>query len=173
MDHAYGIRRAKAAAKSSTCISSHYGAEIINPITKASIASGYNGVPRGKEHCSDKGWCFKRDILGYTHFQNSVKDWAGLSYCLCTHAEVNAISQAGDRAWGCILYLWGERDNGVPIIPQPCFSCTKLIINAGIQTAVIEASPDHYVEINMSALYDKYVVEMTDYANLNKGNGDL
>jgi len=171
VDHAYGIRRAKGTAASSTCISSHYGAEIIDPVTKRPVGSGFNGVPRGMEHCNDKKWCFKQE-LGFTHFQEGVGQWAGLSYCLCTHAEVNAIAQAGDRAWGCWMYLWGERANGVRILPQPCFTCTKMIINAGITDVIVESTPGIYIKINPIALYHKYVKEMVDYADLNKGNSE-
>lgn len=169
VSHAYGIARAKASAQFSTCLSSHYGAEIIDPVSKRSVASGFNGAPRGKDHCTDKGYCFKRDVLGYNHFQEDVADWAGLIYCCCNHDTTNAIISAGERAWGCYMYLWGERANGVKIIPKPCFACTKIILNAGIEKLIIEGSPGNYIEINPSALYDEYIKEMAQkYENINE-----
>lgn len=44
--------------------------------------------------------------------------------CSCRHAEVNAITNAGEDVWGCWLFGW----HGVP-----CEPCAGTIINAGIK----------------------------------------
>jgi len=155
--HSYGIELAKQTAQFSTCLSSKYGAVIIDPKTKYMIASGRNGAPRNKEHCNDIGYCLKRE-LGYDHFGSNVKEWQGMQYCRCSHAEINALIQAGKDAYGCIMYLYGER-NGHPIIPKPCFQCTKALINAGVEKVIIRPNVD-YIEINTSVLYDKYITEI-------------
>jgi deoxycytidylate deaminase len=157
--HQFFIDIAKVCARQSTCISSHYGAVIVNPETRHVISTGFNGVPKGKEHCKDKDWCFKRQ-LGFDHFQNSIKDYAGIQYCLCSHAEVNALVQAGERSNNCVMYLYGER-NDAPFACQPCFQCTKLLINAGIAKVIIQL-PNTFVEIDPNGLYDRYVNEIAD-----------
>jgi dCMP deaminase len=153
MNHSYGIECAKDAASFSTCLSSHYGSAIINPVTKYLISSGRNGAPRGMDHCSDRGFCIKRE-LGYDHFVEDMREWAGMSYCICSHDLQNALIQAGERAYNCIAYLWGER-NGEPIIPIPCFTCTKLAINAGISLFVMKQN-DTFIELNPVDVYKNY-----------------
>jgi len=149
----YGIEQAKLTASFSTCLSTHYGAVIIDPDT-GFITTGRNGSPRGMEHCTDRGWCIKRE-LGYDHFQQDMKEWIGMdSYCTCSHAEQNALIQAGTRAKDCIMFLYGER-NDAPIIPSPCFTCIKLIINAGIKSIIIRPNIE-YIEIDPIKLYKHY-----------------
>ena len=46
----YYLNIAKAIAQRSTCLRRQYGAVIVK--NKEIIATGYNGVPRGSEHCS-------------------------------------------------------------------------------------------------------------------------
>ncbi len=163
----YGMDEAIIQAKYSTCLSTHYGTAILDPNTGHVIATGRNGVPKGKEHCTDRGWCVKRE-LGYDHFQQDMKEWAGISYCVCSHAEKNAIAQAGIRANNCIMFLYGER-NGEPITCQPCFDCTKLIINAGI-TSVIIRPATKFIEIDPLSLYDYY--ENVLLNKISEYNGD-
>lgn len=155
--HAYGIELAKQTAQFSTCLSSHYGSIILNPVTKYIVASGRNGAPRGKDHCNEIGYCLKREC-GYTHHDTNIEQQNGFMFCVCVHSEINALLQAGKEAYGCYLYLWGER-NGAPIIPTPCFQCTKAIINAGIEKVIIKPR-EKYIEIDPSILYDKYVTDI-------------
>jgi dCMP deaminase len=145
------------ASKYSTCLSTHYGDSLMDPLTGFIIATGHNGAPRGKEHCTDIGWCLKREI-GYDHFQKSVSDWVGMEHCRCLHSEISSIGQAGQRAYGSVMFLYGER-NGTPIVPQPCFSCVKLIINAGIKEVIIRPKTK-FISIDPSKLYDSYVEEL-------------
>lgn len=154
----YGIQEAILQSSFSTCLSTHYGCSILDPITGYIISVGRNGSPSGKEHCVDTGWCLKRE-LGYDHFQASSNDSKGMEYaCKCSHAEINALIKSGERARNCIMFLYGER-NGVPIVPQPCFSCTKLIINAGIKEVIIRPKTK-FISIDPIKLYDSYVEEL-------------
>jgi len=152
-----GMDEAILASKYSTCLSTHYGNALLDPLTGSVVAVGHNGAPKGKEHCTDIGWCLKKE-LGYDHFQNGVNNWGGLISCRCSHSDVNVIIQAGLRAKDCIMFLYGER-NGTPIVPQPCFSCVKLIINAGIKEVIIRPKTK-FISIDPSKLYDSYVEEL-------------
>ena len=93
------------------------------------IATGYNGAPRGIEHCGEReGGCL-REQLG-------VPSGEKHELCRALHAEQNAIIQAatlGQSVEGATIY----------ITHQPCVICAKMIINAGIQRIVVrEGYPD-------------------------------
>ncbi|NLF45827.1 MAG: cytidine deaminase, partial [Syntrophomonadaceae bacterium] len=80
------------------------------------IATGYNGAPRGIQHCLEAG-CL-REKMGIP---------SGERYELCrgVHAEQNAIINAayyGVSTKGAVLYCTN----------QPCLICARMIINAGI-----------------------------------------
>jgi dCMP deaminase len=156
VSHSFFYEVAKVCAAQSTCLSSHYGAVIVDA-NHHIISTGFNGAPKGKEHCTDKGWCLKRSF-GYDHFQTSVKDWAGMSICNCVHTETNAIVNATAPVGGSTMYLYGER-NGFPIVVKPCFLCCKMLINAGIQKVIIKSN-NTFIEINMDELYEAYIQEI-------------
>ena len=96
------------AATRSTCPRKHVGAVIVRD--KAILSTGYNGSIRGAAHCTEVG-CLMEN-----------------SHCVRTvHAEANALVQAarhGTRLEGSEIY----------VTASPCFSCFKLIVNAGIRT---------------------------------------
>jgi dCMP deaminase len=95
-------------ATRSTCPRKHVGAVIVRD--KTILSTGYNGSIRGASHCDDVG-CLMQD-----------------GHCVRTvHAEANALVQAarnGVRLESSEIY----------VTASPCFSCFKLIANAGIQT---------------------------------------
>src|SRR5262245_17178211 len=95
------------AATRSTCDRKHVGAVIVRD--KTILSTGYNGSIRGLPHCDDVGHLMEND------------------HCVATvHAEANAIIQAaknGVRIEGSELYTTAS----------PCWSCFKLIANAGIR----------------------------------------
>jgi len=149
-------------AARSTCLRRRYAAVIVDPKTKHIISTGINGAPSGKEHCTEKKWCLREEL----------KIPSGKDYLLCKsiHAEANAILRAGQRdTLGSHMYLsWLEVSTGLPITkPLPCFQCTKMIINAGIDR-VFMYNGKNVIEVDIHALYDKYVQDL-----FNKGNGDL
>jgi dCMP deaminase len=89
---------------------------------KQVVATGYNGSPSGSAHCTTQGYCYP-----------------GLSSCdasktlpsRAVHAEANAIAQAakhGISTEGASIYVTLE----------PCLSCLKLIISAGIKEIFYE-----------------------------------
>lgn len=104
------------------------GAVIVK--NKRILATGYNGAPAGIRSCKDKGICIRRErnIPSGTHHE----------VCYAVHAEQNAIVQAakmGVSIDGATLYC----------THQPCSSCTKIIINAGIKKIIYkEGYPDEF-----------------------------
>ncbi len=106
--HEYFMGIARQAATRSTCDRKHVGAVIVRD--KTILSTGYNGSIRGMPHCDDVGHVMEN------------------GHCVATvHAEANAIIQAaknGVRIDGADLYTTAS----------PCWSCFKLIANAGIRT---------------------------------------
>jgi dCMP deaminase len=86
------------------------------------VSTGYNGTPRGVRNCIDGG-C--RRCAG------DAPSGAGLSECICCHAEENAMTQAachGIALKGATIYC----------TLSPCLMCARMIINAGITEVVYE-----------------------------------
>lgn len=116
----YFLMLAKLAATRSTCLAFPVGAVIVKD--RQVLATGYNGSPSGTAHCTAQGYCYP-----------------GLSSCdasktmpsRAVHAEANAIAQAakhGISTHNAIIYVTLE----------PCLSCLKLIISAGIKEVFYE-----------------------------------
>jgi dCMP deaminase len=114
----YFMAIARAVATRATCSRRSVGAVIVKD--KRILATGYNGAPIGMRHCDHTGGADMRD----GHCARS------------THAEQNALVQAarhGISIAGGTIYC---TDN-------PCLTCAKLLINAGITRVVYEAAyPD-------------------------------
>ena len=109
-----------------TCPRLQVGAVIVRD--RRILATGYNGAPRGLPHCPPNGdktdW--PRGCLISGHCARSL------------HAEQNALLQAamiGIACQGATMY----------VTHQPCNSCAKMIINAGIvQVAYQGEYPDAF-----------------------------
>jgi dCMP deaminase len=96
-------------AMRSTCSRAHVGVVIARD--GRILTTGYNGAPRGMEHCSHTG----------------SEDPCTVS----VHAEANAISYAG--RFGITL------DNSELYSTYlPCLSCAQLIINVGINKIFVK-----------------------------------
>lgn len=106
----YFMDIATAVATRATCDRLHVGAVIVKG--RAILSTGYNGSIRGLGHCDDLG-----HLMEDNHCVRTV------------HAEANAIAHAarnGTSVLGATLY----------VTAKPCFSCFKLIVNAGIVEVV-------------------------------------
>lgn len=106
-------------AKRSTCLRRHVGAVIVKD--NQILATGYNGVPMGIQHCAQQGGCLRERM--------QVPSGQRHELCRGLHAEQNAIIQAavhGSSIRGGTLYC----------TTMPCIVCTKMIINAGIKKVV-------------------------------------
>jgi len=117
----YFINIAKIVGSRGTCDRGQIGCVITND--KRIISTGYAGSPVGLPHCDDVG-----------HEMHTVvhEDGHDSRHCIrTTHAEQNAIAQAarfGAALLGSTLYCKAT----------PCYSCAKMIINAGIKRVVCE-----------------------------------
>jgi dCMP deaminase len=103
----YFMNIAREVATRSTCDRKHVGAVLVRD--KCILATGYNGSIRGLPHCDEVG--------------HMMED----GHCVRTvHAEANSIVQAaknGVRIDGASIY----------VTASPCWSCFRLIANAGVQ----------------------------------------
>ncbi len=103
----YFMNIAREVATRSTCSRKHVGAVIVRD--KTILSTGYNGSVRGLAHCDDEG--------------HMMED----GHCVRTiHAEANAIIQAAKNGTGI-------EDATIYITASPCWSCFKMIANAGIR----------------------------------------
>jgi len=104
------MRIAGIVSERSTCSRLKVGAVLVKD--SRIIATGYNGAPRGLPHCDDVG----------CEMENEA--------CIRTvHAEANVVAFAarnGIQTDGAVLYT----------THAPCYSCAKLLVNAGIQKVV-------------------------------------
>jgi len=125
----------------STCYRRRYGAIIV--LNDEIIATGYNGAPRGRKNCLDRGVCMRDEL----------KIPSGERYELCrsVHAEANAIISAARRDMiGSTLYLAGRnaKDNSFFSDITSCSMCRRLIINAGIIRVVCRTGENEYTITN-------------------------
>ena len=121
----YFIQLAHQVAKRSTCLRRHVGSVIVRD--KHILATGYNGAPSGLEHC---------DVVGCLREKMGIPSGQRQEICRGLHAEQNAIIQAalhGVSTKGATIY----------VTHQPCITCAKMIINAGIVRVMCAGSyPD-------------------------------
>ena len=133
----YFMEVASVVAKRATCLRRSVGAVVVKD--KRILATGYNGAPTGLAHCAVVG-CL-RDKLGIPSGQR-------VEICRGLHAEQNALIQAaryGISLDGSTVYTTLE----------PCVTCAKMLVNAGIKRVVYEIqyvdqlSRDIFAEANM------------------------
>jgi dCMP deaminase len=118
--HEYFLMIAKLAASRSTCLAFPVGAVIVKD--RQVVATGYNGSPSGTVHCTAQGFCYP----GLSSCDAS-KDFPSRA----VHAEANAIAQAAKHGI--------STDGGsIYVTLEPCLSCLKLIIAAGIKEVFYE-----------------------------------
>ncbi len=113
-------------ATRATCPRRSVGAVIVRD--RRILATGYNGAPRGLSHCPHDG--DKNDWpLGCLRSGHCIRS---------LHAEQNALLQAamiGVPCAGATIY----------VTCQPCNSCAKMIINAGIERVIYQGDyPDDF-----------------------------
>jgi len=106
------MRIANIVSERSTCSRLKVGAVLVKD--SRIISTGYNGAPKGLPHCEDSGCEMENDS------------------CIRTvHAEANVIAFAAKNGIvtdGATLYT----------TTAPCYTCSKLLVNAGISKVVFE-----------------------------------
>lgn len=118
---AYFMALAKLAASRATCVSRACGCLIVRD--KQILSTGYVGSMPGVTHCIDEGECYRRSI--------GAADAGKYDFCRSIHAEANAVAlaaKAGVSLAGGTAYM----------TLFPCYSCTKLLVRAGIKEIVYE-----------------------------------
>lgn len=98
----------------STCLRRKVGAIIVKD--KRILTTGYNGAPRSLDHCEKVG-CLREKM--------DIPSGKNHELCRGLHAEQNAIIQAA-------LHGISIQDGILYCTEQPCITCAKMIINAGI-----------------------------------------
>ena len=121
----YFVEIAQQVATRSTCLRRQVGSVIVRD--KRILCTGYNGPPSGLAHCEETG-CL-REQLGIPSGQRQ-------EICRALHAEQNAIIQAA-------LHGVSTQGGTIYVTHQPCVTCAKMIINAGILRVVcLNGYPD-------------------------------
>ncbi|HPR17432.1 MAG TPA: cytidine/deoxycytidylate deaminase family protein [Candidatus Cloacimonadota bacterium] len=117
--HQYFMEMAYLAGTRSTCLRRKVGAIIV--VENQIVATGYNGSPKHVRHCGETG-CLRQKL--------NVPSGERHELCRGVHAEQNAVIQAainGSSIKGGALYCTN----------QPCVICSKILINAEINTIYI------------------------------------
>lgn len=114
----YFVEIARQVATRSTCLRRHVGAVIVRD--KRILSTGYNGAPRGLAHC---------DVVGCLREKMGIPSGQRQEICRGLHAEQNAIIQAA-------LHGVSIEGGTIYVTHQPCITCAKMIINAGIVRVV-------------------------------------
>lgn len=102
----------------STCLRRKVGAVAV--ADSRILATGYNGAPAGIRHCEDAG-CLRIKL--------NIPSGERLDLCYAVHAEQNVIIQAA-------LYGVSLKEATIYCTHKPCFTCAKMLVNAGIKKIV-------------------------------------
>ena len=154
----YYLDIAETVAERGTCLRRNFGAIIVN--NDQIISTGYVGAPRGRQNCSDLGYCTREKL--------NVPRGERYELCRSVHAEANAIIHA-DRAQMLhgTLYLVGKEMDGSYVRgANPCAMCKRMIINAGIQTVAVRDTKDTFRLIDVYEQWvkqDESLEEITGY----------
>jgi len=120
---------AELVASRSTCLRRNVGAVIVKD--RRILTTGYNGAPRGLKHC---------EVTGCLREQMGIPSGEKQELCRGLHAEQNAIIQAA-------MYGISIQNSYLYCTDQPCITCAKMIINAGITRIYYKNSyPDKLAE---------------------------
>ena len=128
----YFLEIADVVSKRSTCLRHNVGTVLVKD--KHILTTGYNGAPRKLKHCHEVGCIFNTNNIEFNKNNEPM--------CRGIHASQNAIIHAGLHGIsteGAILYS----------THQPCHSCAKIIINAGIIRVVFKNSYPDKTALNM------------------------
>lgn len=129
----YYMSLAVAVRNNANCWGSEVGAVLV--CNDRVISTGYNGTPARFLNCREGGClrCQERHLLdedpAYKSPHPEVMEGKALDICLCVHAEQNALLSAarhGIEVNESVLY----------VTHQPCFSCLKESIQAGVRQVV-------------------------------------
>jgi dCMP deaminase len=132
-DHYY-MQVARTVQTRANCYGTEVGAVLV--LHNRIVSTGYNGTPEGFPNCRDNGCerCLQREARDAGELDKVtdplfLTEGKHLDVCICVHAEANALLSAaryGTRIADSTLYAtW-----------QPCFTCLKESIQAGVRRVV-------------------------------------
>lgn len=127
--HDWALGIAEAVSTRTDCTRDRVGAVILDDNHRV-IATGYPGVASAARGCLE-GACPRGRLTPEELPHGSPYD-SGPGMCISTHAEVNAMLQAGSKLGGKTIY----------VTRQPCTSCMKMINNSGIRS-IVYRNPDN------------------------------
>jgi len=110
----YFLKMAFLVSERGTCARRKVGCVLVNSKNHV-LATGYNGVASGQEHCIDKP-CKGAEF----------KSGEGLDICRAIHAEQNALLQCKDVYDIETIYC----------TVSPCIHCIKLLLNTSVKHVV-------------------------------------
>jgi len=141
----YYLALAFTAARRANCRGRSVGAILVKG--DRVIATGYNGTPEGLPNCLDGGCLRCGD-------RSSFESGTAYDLCICVHAEANALLTAG---------RYGASTDGTTVYTtdQPCFSCSKELIQAGVEKVVFARAwgPDPRVADDYRRLQERLHAE--------------
>ncbi|MGN1154573.1 MAG: deoxycytidylate deaminase [Agathobacter sp.] len=143
----YYLDLADVVSQRGTCLRRRYGAVIVK--NDEVISTGYVGAPRGRQNCSDLGYCIRQKL--------NIPRGERYELCRSVHAEANAIISAErDKMIGSTLYLSGREVDTGEIISRSnsCSMCKRMVINAGIEKVVIRDTLEEYRVIDVQEWID-------------------
>lgn len=117
----YFLTMASLVSTMGTCSRRQVGCVLVNSKFHV-LATGYNGVPRGHTHCTDK------PCAG-----TGFKSGEGLDKCQAVHAEQNALLQCHDV----------EEIHTAFVTVSPCIHCVKLLLNTSCRRIVFSENYPH------------------------------
>lgn len=133
----YYLNIAEEVSKRGTCLRRNWGSVIVK--NDEIISTGYVGAPRGRENCSDLGYCIRQKM--------QIPRGERYELCRSVHSESNAIISAARKDMiGATLYLVGLEvsDNSYIKGASSCAMCKRLIINAGIEKVIVRDDAENY-----------------------------
>ncbi|MCL2096846.1 MAG: deaminase [Oscillospiraceae bacterium] len=139
----YYLDIAQTVASRSTCLRKKYGAIIVK--NDVIISTGFNGAPRGRQNCCDRGTCIREEL--------KIPRGERFELCRSVHGEANAIIAAprdqmldSDMYETCVAPVTGNIIGDV----DSCQMCKRLIINAGIKRVIYRDSPTEYRTVDVA-----------------------
>lgn len=146
----YFARMVLVVASRSTCLRRAVGCILVNSMNHI-LATGYNGVPRGQQHCNEEVDYAKAphcEVL--THYPNAcpgaeASSGTDLDKCYAVHAEQNALLQCSDVNKITTIYVTHE----------PCIACTKMFLNTSAnRICYVDEYASNQVAISMKLWTD-------------------
>lgn len=124
----YFLQMAELVAMRATCARRAVGCVLVSSRNHV-LATGYNGVCSGADHCTDKPCPGASQPSGQ-----------GLHLCEAIHAEQNALLQCRNISEICTVYCTAS----------PCVLCMRLIVGTSASRIVFRTQYPHKESFNMA-----------------------